>query len=112
MRRDGRSVAIGSVLGAAGGLEAIPADLGPGALVEWDHDLYDDRLIDLAAAQADDQRWQAAFARNWRRFCVGIGACVAAFCLYRAWKSVAPEWRPSDDYSYWVGETIVFQDEV
>jgi len=31
-----RSVAIGSVLGAAGGLEAIPAALGQGKLVEWD----------------------------------------------------------------------------
>ena len=31
-----RSVAVGMVLGAYGGLEGIPSELGEGALVEWE----------------------------------------------------------------------------
>ena len=52
-----RAVAIGSVMGAALGVEAIPPELGRGALVEWDHA---NQLLDQmplikggAAARAD-----------------------------------------------------------
>ena len=31
-----RAIAIGMVMGAAQGVEAIPANLGPGHLVEWE----------------------------------------------------------------------------
>merc|ERR1719155_230816 len=46
-----RAVAIGAVLGAAGGLGAVPAELGAGKLVEWDRALA---LLDRMPLLRDD----------------------------------------------------------
>ena len=46
-----RAVAIGAVLGAAGGLGAIPPELGAGKLVEWDRALA---LLDRMPLLRDD----------------------------------------------------------
>ena len=46
-----RAVAIGAVLGAAGGLSAVPAELGAGKLVEWDRALA---LLDRMPLLRDD----------------------------------------------------------
>ena len=46
-----RAVAIGAVLGAAGGLSAVPPELGAGKLVEWDRALA---LLDRMPLLRDD----------------------------------------------------------